>query len=111
MLTSVSYEKISDQGLHIKREGKSEIIEADNIIICAGQVPNTQLYELAKVNLSRPCHIIGGAYEAFENTPDGDFPALGCSNPGTQTYHWFARQHYPEVIRSHPKQCLYMHTF
>ena len=66
MLTSVSYEKISDQGLHIKREGKSEIIEADNIIICAGQVPNTQLYELAKVNLSRPCHIIGGAYEAFE---------------------------------------------
>ena len=65
MLNAVQYNKIDDKGLHITRNGKDELIEADNIVICAGQYSVNELYEPLKtqgVNV----HIIGGAFEAGE---------------------------------------------
>ncbi|RLD69044.1 MAG: NADPH-dependent 2,4-dienoyl-CoA reductase [Bacteroidetes bacterium] len=65
MMNAVEYEKIDNQGLHISRKGKKELLEIDNIIICAGQLSNNELYEPLKtkgVNV----HIIGGAFEAGE---------------------------------------------
>ena len=42
-LVGVDYQKIDEQGLHIVRNEKTEIIEADYFIICAGQVSQTKL--------------------------------------------------------------------
>lgn len=65
MINSVQYDKIDDQGLHITVNGKSELLEVDNVIICAGQMSNNQLLEPLKakgVNV----HLIGGADLASE---------------------------------------------
>lgn len=68
MIGGVEYKKIDDEGLHIttKSGTESKILKVDNIIICAGQVSNNNLYNEAKDKLSMPCHIIGGAYLATE---------------------------------------------
>ncbi len=63
-LAGCSYNKIDDQGLHITRDDKEEILEVDNIIICAGQVSVNALYEELKDKQS--CHMIGGAEFAGE---------------------------------------------
>jgi 2,4-dienoyl-CoA reductase (NADPH2) len=57
MLKGVEYRRIDDQGLHIALDDKEQIVPADTVILCAGQV-------------SRPAidapHVIGGAREAGE---------------------------------------------
>jgi 2,4-dienoyl-CoA reductase (NADPH2) len=68
MLPGVNYEGIDDRGLHVtfgeKRE-KPTLIEADTIVLCAGQEPLRVLYEpLHKANVS--VHLIGGADVAAE---------------------------------------------
>ncbi len=65
MLNAVQYNKIDDEGLHITRNGKDELIEADNIIICAGQYSVNELYEPLKEKGVK-VHLIGGAFEAGE---------------------------------------------
>ncbi|MFT6211858.1 MAG: 2,4-dienoyl-CoA reductase (NADPH2) [Bacteroidia bacterium] len=65
MINSVQYEKIDDQGLHVTVNGKPELLEVDNVIICAGQTSNNKMYEPLKtkgVNV----HLIGGADFASE---------------------------------------------
>jgi 2,4-dienoyl-CoA reductase (NADPH2) len=68
MLTGVNYERIDAQGLHVSfgvaRE-KPMVIEADTIVLCAGQVPSRTLADdlIAK---GRRCHVIGGADVAAE---------------------------------------------
>ncbi|WP_159202420.1 FAD-dependent oxidoreductase, partial [Klebsiella pneumoniae] len=37
LVGGVQYQKIDEQGLHIERDGKSELIDADSVVICAGQ--------------------------------------------------------------------------
>ena len=37
MMAGVEYNKIDDAGLHITVNGKSQILEVDNVILCAGQ--------------------------------------------------------------------------
>lgn len=64
-LTGVSYEKIDDQGLHIMRQNKPEILSADNIIICAGQLSEDSLYQ-PLIDLGFKVHKIGGAHIARE---------------------------------------------
>ena len=65
MLNGVTYERVDDQGLHIRREGKPMLLAVDNVIICAGQEPLRELAdELAGGPL--PVHIIGGADVAAE---------------------------------------------
>jgi 2,4-dienoyl-CoA reductase (NADPH2) len=61
----VSYDKIDDQGLHITRDGKQELIEADKIIICAGQ-ESVRPFEDQWHKLEGKLHIIGGADVAGE---------------------------------------------
>jgi 2,4-dienoyl-CoA reductase (NADPH2) len=65
MLSEVIYHKIDDAGLHVTIQGKSQILDVDNIIICAGQTSNNQLFTTLKATNSN-VHIIGGALEAGE---------------------------------------------
>jgi len=65
MLAGVEYEFIDDAGLHISIEGKPQLIEADTIVICAGQDPRRDLVldlEAAGVKTT----LIGGADVALE---------------------------------------------
>lgn len=64
MMQGVQYEKIDDQGLHIKIKEKSVVLDVDNIVICAGQISNRELYDSLGEN--HDVHIIGGAFQAGE---------------------------------------------
>jgi len=65
MLGNVSYEHIDDQGLHISIDGKSQLLEVDHVVVCAGQVSNRDLAEALKEK-GLSCHVIGGAQKAAE---------------------------------------------
>jgi 2,4-dienoyl-CoA reductase (NADPH2) len=39
VLTGVKYQKVDDKGIHIHVRGESKILEADTIVLCAGQDP------------------------------------------------------------------------
>ena len=65
MLSEVTYEKITDEGLHVLLKGKPTVLEVDNIIICAGQVSNKDLESPLKA-IGATVHIIGGADFAAE---------------------------------------------
>jgi 2,4-dienoyl-CoA reductase (NADPH2) len=65
MLGGVSYERFDDTGLHISIDGKPQLLEVDNLIVCAGQEPNRSLAdELIAAGI--PTHVIGGADVAAE---------------------------------------------
>ena len=64
MMQGIQYEKIDDQGLHIKIKEKSVVLDVDNIVICAGQISNRDLYDSLGGN--HDVHIIGGAFQAGE---------------------------------------------
>lgn len=65
MLDSVQYIKVDDQGLHIAIDDMPQLLEVDNVIICAGQEALRDLYEpLTSAGLS--VHLVGGADEARE---------------------------------------------
>jgi 2,4-dienoyl-CoA reductase (NADPH2) len=57
MLKGVQYQRIDDAGVHIVVEGKETVVDADTVIVCAGQTSRREL---------RGHHIIGGAREAGE---------------------------------------------
>ncbi|MBP7822160.1 MAG: FAD-dependent oxidoreductase [Saprospiraceae bacterium] len=66
MLSDVTYLSIDDKGLLISINGKEELLEVDNIVVCAGQNSQRSLYdELAKNGLTN-IHLIGGASVAAE---------------------------------------------
>lgn len=77
MIAEVSYEKINEEGFHITVAGKPQVLDVDNIIICAGQVSNNQLYHSIKENYTN-VHLIGGALEA------GDLDAKRAIEQGYQ---------------------------
>ena len=77
MIAEVSYEKIDELGFHITVAGKPQILEVDNIVICAGQISNNQLYHSIKENYTN-VHLIGGALEA------GDLDAKRAIEQGYQ---------------------------
>ena len=62
-LSGVNYERIDDDGLHISfgpgRE-RRQVLEVDNVVICAGQEPVRELEDGLRRNGIDP-HIIGGA--------------------------------------------------
>ena len=65
MWKEVEYQKIDDAGLHISVNGKSQLLEVDNIILCAGQESLRNLYDpLLAAGIK--VHLIGGAKEAGE---------------------------------------------
>lgn len=70
MLAGVQYDRIDDQGLHITVNGKSSVLDVDNVIICAGQDPRrdlaTALHALDAAKQGMGVHLIGGADVAAE---------------------------------------------
>jgi 2,4-dienoyl-CoA reductase (NADPH2) len=65
MWAEVTYEKIDDAGLHITVKGQPQVLDVDNVVICAGQDPLRELYEpLLQAGIK--VHLIGGAKEAGE---------------------------------------------
>ncbi len=65
MLSGVSYERIDDEGLHIKIDDKKQCLPVDNIIICAGQLSLNDLKTPLEAQ-GKAVHIIGGAHKAME---------------------------------------------
>ena len=63
MISDVGYQKIDDAGLHITIAGVPQLLEVDNVVVCAGQISNNQLYNQLKENFNA-VHLIGGALEA-----------------------------------------------
>lgn len=65
MVAGANYQKIDDLGLHITVGDHAQLIECDNVIVCAGQlVRRDLLQELENNNVST--HLIGGAKLAGE---------------------------------------------
>ncbi len=77
MIAEVNYEKIDGEGFHITVAGKPQVLDVDNIVICAGQVSNNQLFQDIKMNYNN-VHLIGGALEA------GDLDAKRAIEQGYQ---------------------------
>ncbi|MAR67129.1 MAG: NADPH-dependent 2,4-dienoyl-CoA reductase [Crocinitomicaceae bacterium] len=65
MISSATYDRINDQGLHVTSNGKSMLLEVDHIVICAGQLPYRDLLEPLK-QAGKQVHLIGGADVAAE---------------------------------------------
>ena len=65
MKTGVSYDKFDEAGLHITVDDKPEILAVDNVVLCAGQVSNTELVDEMK-STGIPVHLIGGVDVAAE---------------------------------------------
>ncbi len=65
MWNEVEYLKIDDAGLHINVKGKPQLLEVENVVLCAGQEPMRDLYA-PLVATGIKVHLIGGAKEAVE---------------------------------------------
>ena len=65
MLNGVEYLAINDKGLLIRHNGQEQLLEVDDVVICAGQLSELRLAgELD--NLGIRYHLIGGALKAGE---------------------------------------------
>jgi 2,4-dienoyl-CoA reductase (NADPH2) len=65
MMGGVSYDEITSDGIWIIKAGERQFIEADTIVMCAGQLPNRSLAEELQ-SAERTVHVIGGADVAAE---------------------------------------------
>lgn len=65
LLGGVSYSKIDDQGLHISVGKKEQVLDADSVIVCAGQV-SVRPFEDMWQEFGGKLHVIGGADYAGE---------------------------------------------
>ncbi|WP_432816134.1 FAD-dependent oxidoreductase [Vibrio intestinalis] len=65
LLGGVSYEKIDEQGLHISIDDQPQLLDADKVIICAGQ-ESVRPFENQWPEFGDKLHVIGGADYAGE---------------------------------------------
>ncbi|TPH15115.1 NADPH-dependent 2,4-dienoyl-CoA reductase [Litorilituus lipolyticus] len=65
MIPGATYKAINDEGLVIEVNGEEQLIDVDNVIICAGQEPNRDLQEQLVAG-GLKVHLIGGANVAAE---------------------------------------------
>ncbi len=65
LLGGVSYNKIDGQGLHISVGKKDQVLDADSVIVCAGQV-SVRPFEDMWQEFGGKLHVIGGADYAGE---------------------------------------------
>jgi len=65
MLAGVTYEEVNDKGLVISIDGEQQVLQVDNVIICAGQESERGLYQQLKAQ-GVEAHLIGGANVAAE---------------------------------------------
>ena len=61
----VSYTKIDDEGLHYTQNDEAKVLKVDNVVICAGQTPQKELYQ-PLLEAGKNVHVIGGADFASE---------------------------------------------
>jgi 2,4-dienoyl-CoA reductase (NADPH2) len=66
MLAGVDYRRIDDAGLHIVVDGEERCLDADNVIICAGQESVRDIAGAITTSGGPALHIIGGAARAAE---------------------------------------------
>lgn len=66
MMAGVQYDRIDDAGLHITVGGVSQLLEVDNVIICAGQDSLAELMPAEGTTGGPRFHKIGGAALAAE---------------------------------------------
>jgi len=62
MVPGCQYLKIDDSGITVEINGEAQVLDVDNVIICAGQDPMRELQN----GLDKPNHLIGGADVAAE---------------------------------------------
>jgi len=68
MIGGVNYERIDGDGLHVsfgETRENPRLIEADTIVLCAGQVSDRSLADALEAK-GVSCHVIGGADVAAE---------------------------------------------
>ncbi|MGY0632580.1 oxidoreductase [Luteimonas sp. A478] len=65
MLGGVEYLRVDDDGLHIRVDGRTQVLEVDHVVICAGQEPRRDLLGALRSSGIEP-HLIGGADVAAE---------------------------------------------
>ncbi|WP_292038823.1 MULTISPECIES: NADPH-dependent 2,4-dienoyl-CoA reductase [unclassified Brevundimonas] len=65
MIPGCTYERIDEKGVHVTIDGQSQLIEADTVVICAGQEPERSLHA-ALTQKGASVHLIGGADVAAE---------------------------------------------
>ncbi len=65
MWNEVEYLKVDDAGLHIRVKGQPQLLEVENVVVCAGQESMRDLYA-PLVAAGIKVHLIGGAKEAAE---------------------------------------------
>jgi 2,4-dienoyl-CoA reductase (NADPH2) len=65
MLNGVEYLAANEQGLVIRHEGREQLLEVDDVVICAGQLSELTLAGQLDA-LKIPYHLIGGALKAAE---------------------------------------------
>ncbi|MCK6501799.1 NADPH-dependent 2,4-dienoyl-CoA reductase [Myxococcota bacterium] len=65
MLSSVVYERVDDQGLHLRVDGAQRLLEVDHVVLCAGQEARDELSTPLRA-AGREVHVIGGAKQAAE---------------------------------------------
>jgi len=65
IITGVSYRSIDDAGLHVLVDGTQHLIEADTVVVCAGQESNRSLFDALQAS-GIEAYLIGGAKEAAE---------------------------------------------
>ncbi|MCP4340231.1 MAG: NADPH-dependent 2,4-dienoyl-CoA reductase [Desulfobulbaceae bacterium] len=65
MLNGVEYLAVNEQGLLIRHNGEEQLLEVDDVVVCAGQLSELQLAgELDELGIRY--HLIGGALKAGE---------------------------------------------
>ncbi|MGA9251327.1 MAG: NADPH-dependent 2,4-dienoyl-CoA reductase [Roseobacter sp.] len=68
MIGGANYEQVTDQGLEIsfgEARERPTLVEADTIVLCAGQLPERSLADALEAQ-GTACHVIGGADVAAE---------------------------------------------
>ncbi|GAL12159.1 2,4-dienoyl-CoA reductase [Vibrio astriarenae] len=65
LVGGVSYNKVDGEGLHITLNGKQQLLDADKVIVCAGQ-ESVRPFENQWDQLGDKLHVIGGADYAGE---------------------------------------------
>lgn len=62
-----TYDAVDERGLHLTVDGRRQLLEVDDVVVCAGQESVRDLYDaLVEARPERPTHLIGGADLAAE---------------------------------------------
>ncbi|MBD1559306.1 NADPH-dependent 2,4-dienoyl-CoA reductase [Vibrio sp. S9_S30] len=65
LIGGVKYQRLNGKGLYIEHEGNEKLLDADTVVVCAGQ-ESVRPFESDWVKLGDKLHIIGGADHAGE---------------------------------------------